>query len=63
MEHPSNHDNFLVTFAAIASKFEFSCYEKVGPTFSSLNACPFLPPVKTDDRSEFQCLNNLESLN
>ena len=52
-----------MTFAGIVLKFEFSGYEKVGPTFSSLNACPSLPHVKADDRSEFQRLNNLESLN
>ena len=31
--------------------------EKVGQTFSSFNACPSLPSVKTDDREKIQCLN------
>ena len=31
--------------------------EKVGPAFSIFNPCPSLPPVATDDREQFQCLN------
>ena len=30
--------------------------EQFGRTFSSLNPCPFLPSVATDDRNQFQCL-------
>ena len=30
--------------------------EPFGSTFSSLNPCPFLPSVATDDRNQFQCL-------
>ena len=30
--------------------------EQFGTTFSSLNPCPFLPSVATDDRNQFQCL-------
>ena len=31
--------------------------EKVGPTFSSFNPCPFLPSFETDDKEQFQYLN------
>ena len=31
--------------------------EKVGSAFSIFNPCPSLPPVATDDREQFQCLN------
>ena len=30
--------------------------EQFGGTLSSLNPCPFLPSVATDDRNQFQCL-------
>jgi len=42
----TNHNNFLI-FVSMALKLE-----KVGRTFSSFNACPFLPSVKKDDRKK-----------
>ena len=39
-------------FAGIAQRVQ-----NVGPTVSSLNPCPSLPSVATDDRQQFQCLN------
>ena len=43
---------FLVIFG-IASKLE-----QIGPIFSSFNPFPSLLSAATDDRKQFQCLNN-----
>ena len=31
--------------------------EKIGPTFSLVNPCPFLSSIATDDRKHFYCIN------
>ena len=55
IKHIFNHGAlttiFLVIVTGIALKLE-----QFGTTFSSLNPCPFLPSVATDDRNQFQCL-------
>ena len=50
-----NHGALTTTFLVIVTGIVLKL-EQFGRTFSSLNPCPFLPSVATDDRNHFQCL-------
>ena len=51
----NNHHNFVVNFTGIIALR----LKKLAQLFSSFNPFPSLPPIATDDRKQFQCLNKL----
>ena len=55
IKHIFNHGALTTIFLVIVTGIVLKL-EQFGRTFSSLNPCPFLPSVATDDRNQFQCL-------